>query len=151
MGNESTLDKVVGTVKMMAILLAMILLMGAATVAVWSLIKIPLWLMSPWRGSIDTRQSVVMGLSFKRMIWTPYTWPIMWTSGWGSLFFAMIIVNMDNPGSPMWTEPYMFPGILIMGSVLWFVAVYCMICEVIMIFNFRNWVHNMVDLGHNPL
>lgn len=135
------------------------ILLGCAVVGgmffiLWSLIKIPMWLVSPYRGGEYTTRENVMMLSFDRIMWTPYSLRMILFSGWGIWFTVGLIYNiLYVPSSPIWDDgvPWLFgmgpTGAIMIAFALFGIVptIYWMILEWFMIFRFRNWVYWMVE------
>lgn len=142
-------NSLIGTIKSMAILAAMVIASGLALYAIWSAIKAVLWLISPYRGhEIDNHKSI--GLSFGMAMKTPYTWIMIWSGGWLVIFIACVAFAWNDPHSIMWSES----AVAAKWSVYSFIVIsfigflYGLMLELAMIFNFREWVYNAKELGH---
>lgn len=149
MKNDGPLGTLIAGLKFFAI----VCIVGLFPWALWSIIKIPLWVISPHRGALSTEDTSVMTLSLERTMWTPHSF---WIIGWGGFAFILdwtVVYMMFHPEMPIWnddaeTARWLLYVLAVAATIN---TLYLMILELFMIFSFREWFYWMKEKGRNPL
>lgn len=152
MSNNNNNGGLLASIGNAILLIVIFLIAGFMFHIVWLLVKIPMWITSPHRGGLETTEEDVLKISFRRMMWTPYSLGMMVSSGFTIIFTWALVIAYKDPNSLVYSSDksayYLLLTLIAFGLMP---TLYMMAMEIRMILSFEGWYNSMIKKNRNPL